>query len=91
MDEVPVSSLPRENSGAMESTGGSFNYKKLIYTFSNTPVPDLHQEHTCESLSSDSHNIAELTANFIAPVNLPGTSSFKTGGQADIITGAISF
>ena len=30
--------------------------------------------------SPDSHDIAELTANFIAPVNQPGTSSFKTGG-----------
>jgi len=91
MDKVPVSSLTRENSGAMESTGGSFNYKKLIYTFSNTPVPDLHQEHTCESPSPDSHDIAELTASSIAPVNLPGTSSFNTGGQAGIITGAINF
>ena len=28
----------------------------------------------------DSHDIAELTANFIAPVNVPTISTFKTGG-----------
>ncbi len=30
--------------------------------------------------SPDSHDIAELTANFIAPVNVPAISTFKTGG-----------
>ena len=30
--------------------------------------------------SPDSHDIAELTANFIAPVNVTGISSIKTGG-----------
>jgi hypothetical protein len=30
--------------------------------------------------SPDSHDIAELTANFIAPVTVPGISTFKTGG-----------
>jgi len=50
MDKVPVSSLTRENSGAW-NLSALFNYKKLIYTLSSTPVSDLHQEHTCESLS----------------------------------------
>ena len=30
--------------------------------------------------SPDSHDIAELTANFIAPVNVTDISSIKTGG-----------
>jgi len=30
--------------------------------------------------SPNSHDIAELTANFIAPINLPGVFAFKTSG-----------